>query len=359
MIEQLQILAESIWVMLIDSAFLLFIGLLLAGLVSIVLDSKRFVRFMKGSDLQQVFRAALIGVPLPLCSCSVLPVAHQLRQSGVSKAGTASFLISTPESGVDSIMLTYTLTDPLMTIARPITAFLTAFAAGGVESLVGKDDSPEPVSSAESIPANCDDSCCGSKNEIVSDKSIRIRLWSGLRYGVTDLLSDIAPYLLIGYVLAGLVSLLLGGNLLSLPEGLIDGWGGYAGAILIGLPLYICATSSTPMAAAMLAGGFSPGAVLVFLMVGPATNAASLVVVSKILKGAALVRYLLAILVVSILAGLALDRLYLLWPQEGWSTAAGHQHDASLLDQISAVLLSALILYYTGRRLLNRVRGKR
>ena len=349
-------LAESTWSMLVDSAFLLLVGLALAGLISVYLTSKKFMRFLTGSPRRQVFRAALIGIPLPLCSCSVLPVAHQLRKAGVSKGGTVSFLISTPESGIDSILLTYTLTDPIMTLARPVTAFLTAFAAGhleaGFEDQRGKTtDNKADFSAAEVSASQCN--CEPSESE--TRKPALSRILSGLKYALTDLLSDLAPYLFFGYVLAGLVSVLLQGDILSFTEGFVSGWGGYLSAIVIGLPLYICATSSTPMAAAMLAGGFTPGAVLVFLMVGPATNAASLVVVSKILKGWSLLRYLLTILVVSLLCGIVVDYAYQIWPQAVWSTESARHVTASWIDLFSAVILASLIIFYSILRLVRRI----
>jgi len=338
--------------MLLDSSLLLLAGLGLAGLIRLLLDEKRVNRFLKGGGAGPVFRAALFGIPLPLCSCSVLPVAHQLRRSGVSKGATAAFLIATPESGADSIVLTYSLMDPVMTVARPITAFLTAITAGLWENRVSSEAGE--VDNAGLVA----ESACGygCEAECKTKQSLPHRLWDALKYAYTDLLPDLAVYLLVGYCLAGLAASLWGGDVGGLPEVFRRGWGAYAGALLIGLPLYICALSSTPLAAALLAAGFSPGTTLVFLMVGPATNLATLAVVGKVLRGWAVARYLVSIVIVSLLCGLALDVLYK-WYDLGvryQSDAVTQAESASWIDGTAAVVLSAAIVWYTGRQVAAR-----
>lgn len=339
--------------MLIDSAFLLLIGLILAGLLHLVLNQKNLVRLIGQSKRASVFRAAMFGIPLPLCSCSVLPAAKEMRQSGAGSPATVSFLISTPESGVDSILLTYSLTDPLLTIARPITAFLSATAAGLWEAA---SDDKNPAESLDSSDESCcDDGCgCSTSENNTEKQSWFSKIINGVHYAFTDLLSDLAPYLLIGYVLAGLVAVALGDQM-NLPDYLRSGWGGYLGAIIVGLPLYICATSSTPLAAALLGAGFSPGAILVFLLVGPATNIASLVVVSKILSKQALVRYLVSIIVVAVLCGLLLDQVYGYFDLNSWQSYAAHEHTGSIWSIASAVILSFFVLYYSTKKLVRRL----
>ncbi len=340
------------WDMLLDSSLLLLIGLGLAGLIRLLLTEKKVSRFLFGGGPAPVFRAALLGIPLPLCSCSVLPVAHELRRSGVSKGGTIAFLISTPESGVDSIVLTYSLMNPVMTIARPITAFLTALTAGLIENRInpGLEGADESTAEAET------DCGCDCESDKVAVESWTHRIWGGLKYAYTDLLADLAVYLLIGYCLAGLVAGLWGADAGGLPDSFRTGWGAYAGALLIGLPLYICALSSTPLAAALLASGFSPGATLVFLMVGPATNIATLVIVSKVLKGWAVARYLGSIVVVSIGCGLILDGLYK-WYDFSTAfqfTSGGTTESTPWWHWMAAIILSAAIIWYPIRHLMAR-----
>ena len=347
------------WQLLADSAVYLVLGFLLAGVISAFVSERNLNHLIGRGRYKQVLRAALVGVPLPLCSCSVLPVAHQLRQTGLSKGGTMSFLISTPESGVDSILLTYSLTDPLMTVARPITAFITAFAAGWIENSVDRSEEGAAETAALESPSQtsrvCDCEHDRAPENTDVEKSIVRRVGRGVRYAFTDIVGDLAVYLLIGYVLAGLVTVLLGGNLLSFSEQVRTGWESYLAAIVIGLPLYICATSSTPLAAALLAHGFSPGAILVFLIVGPATNVATMVVVGKMLTRWSMVRYLVTIIVVAVLSGLALDQVYRATNASHWIDYSMHAHGVAYLNTACAVFIAALILFFSARQAARRL----
>lgn len=345
--------AESTWEMLVDSSLLFLIGLALAGLIWLVMNRESVGRYLADRGIGGVFKASLIGIPLPLCSCSVLPVASQLRKSGASRGGVVAFLISTPESGVDSIMLTYSLTDPILTVARPISAFLAAFVAGAGEIMLRKPASALPKLD---LATSCCSDCSGASVANQQHSSLPARIWSGIKYAYTDLLADLAPYLLSGFLLAGLVGALLGTDLVNLPETIRTGWLGYAGAIFIGLPLYVCATSSTPLAAVMLAAGFSPGAVLVFLLVGPATNLASLVVIGRIIGAWATVRYLLAIIAVAVISGLVVDRVYAALDMSARYASGTGAHGDSWLGILSAIVLAVFILYYSGLKVLRRLR---
>lgn len=345
---------DSTWAMLLDSALLFIAGLALAGLVRLFLHERNINRLLTNSPRTAVWRAALLGVPLPLCSCSVLPVAHQLRKSGAGRGATVSFLVSTPESGVDSIALTYSLMDPIMTVARPVVAFTTALVAGLWEA---RHEVAENTTTRAELPTAvaCSDGCSCHNESPNSNGPLGHRLWQGLKYSYTDLVADLAPYLLVGYLLAGLVGALWGADAGQMPEFFRTGLGAYAGALLIGLPLYICATSSTPLAAALVAAGFSPGAALVFLIVGPATNLASLTVVRTILTGRALVRYLLSVVVVALAGGVALDWLY---SRAGidpvFHATSTHHESFGFISILAAVLLSALVLFYSARHYIKK-----
>lgn len=330
------------WQVLSDSALYFLFGLILAGLVWVYLNDENLSRLLGKNRNQAVFRAALIGVPLPLCSCSVLPVASQLRNSGLGKGGTVSFLIATPESSIDSILLTYSLTDPLMTAARPIAAFLTATVAGLVENAF-------ETKTASSIPltevkAAC--CCCSSKpDEVISWPK---RVLNGVRHSFTTIISDLAPYLAIGYVLAGLAAVFFGS---PVDFGAQGGWMSYLAALVVGVPLYICATSSTPLAAVLLGAGFPPGAILVFLMVGPATNLTTLAVAKKMLGLNSTIRYVAIIAVVSVVCGLALDSLYDLLHIAVDYRPSHAGHVQSSVDTVAGVILGALIFWNVAKRL--------
>ncbi|MFZ5979475.1 MAG: SO_0444 family Cu/Zn efflux transporter [Candidatus Zixiibacteriota bacterium] len=349
-----EIWADSIWVMLIDSAFLFIIGLFLAGLLHLLMNEKNIVRHLSQPGLKGVLKAALVGIPLPLCSCSVLPVARQLREGGASKSGVMSFLVATPESGVDSVLLTYTLTDPILTVVRPVTAFLTAISVGLSETFFEKKESSFTVVSVNE--ACCDNpGGCEKSHRMDASRPFFTRLYAGVRYAFTVMLEDLAPYLFFGFILAGLVGVFLGTDMITLPDILKTGWLGYPGAVIIGLPLYICATSSTPLAAVLLAGGFSPGAILVFLMVGPATNIASLVVLKKILGLGATFRYIAIIVMVSLICGIAVDKVYDIFDYTAGYRLAELESEQGGVAIFSAVVLSCLIIFYSLRRLVKKI----
>ncbi len=335
-----------------DSAFLLLIGIFLAGLLHLFLREGSLRTILKGGPRTVVFKAALLGVPLPLCSCSVLPVADQLRRSGLSKGGTSAFLIATPETGVDSILLTYSLTDPLLTVARPVSAFITAMAAG----MLIESSEPEVVPEAPKVEG-CSHCAAEIATEIVVENKSPLlkRAGEAMRYAFVTLLGDMSPYLVIGYLLAGAVAMVFSGGMIDIPDVLQTGWGGYVGAIFVGLPLYICATSSTPLAAVLLAAGFSPGAIMVFLLVGPATNVASLTVVRKMLGGYSFLRYLAIIVIVSIICGVAVDGLYTLVDYSPGYKMGRHEHGAGFIATVSAIVFSVWVTFLALRKLLKRL----
>ena len=232
----------------------------------------------------------------------MLPAAASFKKQGANKGALASFLVSTPESGVDSIAVTYALLDPIMTVARPLAAFVTGISAGFLENSLNWRSQAGPI---PPVPP----STGAEKDETVGAKeSLTGRIGDGLRYGFKEIWADIAVWFFIGLLLAGIITvympeslslMILGGGIVAM-----------LAMLLMGMPIYICATASTPIAAAFLLKGASPGAVLVFLLVGPATNMTSLSVLIGILGKMGTIRYLLVIAVVSILFGFGLDTLY-------------------------------------------------
>jgi hypothetical protein len=231
----------------------------------------------------------------------VLPAAASFKKQGANKGALASFLVSTPESGVDSIAITYALLDPIMTVARPLAAFVTGITAGILENSVSwkseaELDSPTPVSAA------------GEEETSEDQEPLMTRIIHGLRYGFREIWADIALWFFVGLFLAGIITVYMPESLSQMILG--GGIVAMLAMLLMGMPIYICATASTPIAAAFLLKGASPGAVLVFLLVGPATNMTSLSVLIRILGKMGTVRYLIVIAVVSIMFGLGLDGVY-------------------------------------------------
>lgn len=290
-----------------DSSFYLLAGFLIAGLIHEFISSKRLAQHLGGSSFKSILKAALFGAPLPLCSCGVIPAAISLRKNGASQEATVAFLISTPETGVDSISISYALLDPLMTIIRPIAAIITSITAGMSEKMFGKKEN------LRIIPVK--DNCCKCEcedeksKEKLPDENLLKRLKNSFNYGFLDFFGDIVIYIMIGYVLAALISTLI-------PESFIltnfagKGIMPMLGMLAIGIPLYICSTSATPIAAALILKGVSPGAALVLLLSGPATNVTTMVAVGKFLGKRSLFLYILSIMVVTLILGFCLNWVY-------------------------------------------------
>ena len=289
--------AAETWAMTLASAPWLLGGFLLAGAIYVLVPIGKVSRHLGGSGVGGVFKAALFGIPLPLCSCSVIPVASSLRKQGASRGAFTSFLISTPETGVDSIAISYALLGPLLAIVRPVAAFITAITAG---LLMGADEDADRATTTEQSAK--DTSCECAEAPTPSGMS---KIPAAIRYGLVDMIADLAPWLVLGFALAGLATALIPAGFLEQHLG-----GGLPAMLLmlvVGLPLYVCATSSTPIVAALIARGLSPGAALVFLLVGPATNLATMVIVSRDLGRRGLAIYLITIAVVAVLFGLLID----------------------------------------------------
>ncbi len=301
-------LAES-WHLLVDSSVYMLFGILVGGLLKVFLSPAYVARHLGQGRIASVFKAALLGVPLPLCSCGVLPAAASLKKQGANNGATAAFLVSTPESGVDSMAITYALLDPIMTLARPLAALASALAAGiGVNFLAparGKAEVTPDLSCA--VDACCDGIDCPPE-EHTQHHTWGQRLYAGLRYSLVELWGDLATWFIVGLLLAGVITSLVPAELMSSYLG--GGWQSMLIMLAVGIPLYICATASTPIAAALILKGVSPGAALVFLLAGPATNVTSLTVLYGVLGKRASFIYLVAIAVMAVLSGLVVDQVY-------------------------------------------------
>lgn len=330
------------------SAYLLF-GFFFAGLLKALVSEKTIVRHIGTSSVGSVLKASLIGTPMPLCSCSVIPVATSLRQNGASKGATVSFLISTPESGVDSIAISYALLDPIMTVFRPLAAFVSAVTAGVIENF---QSSRDVRLDAPAAPV-CDD--CHCRDGAEGPLPFAIRLRRGLRYAFTDLFNDIAYYLLIGLLISAVISALLPDDFFAafLSNDILA----MSVMLVIGIPLYVCASASTPVAAAFIMKGISPGAALVFLLVGPATNAATIGVVKKNLGTRSLLTYLLSIATVAVILGILLNALYgFLGLEDNVQLGTAGEFLPEWLRWASAAIFTPMLLYGSYRELRKRAR---
>lgn len=281
----------------------LLLGLLLAGLIKAFMPESLIQKWIGGQGIGSISRAALVGVPLPICSCGAIPTALALHRGGAGRGPTTAFLIGTPGVGVDSILLTSVLLGPVMAVARVAGAIFTAITTG---LLVATTDQPEPVTpAADTTPAqtSCCGGCCGTKKE-QQHPPVITRLKQGLHYAFADLLDDISRWVVAGLLLAGLLITLLPPETLS---GLSGSFWPLVLMAVIGIPLYICATAATPIAAGLLLTGMSPGMALVFLLAGPVTSLATLGVFRREFGSRALALYLTGILGSSVLLGWLLD----------------------------------------------------
>jgi len=323
----------------------LLLGLVAAGLIRVFLPTSVLQRWLGKEGWASVVKAALIGTPLPLCSCSVIPVAIGLRRQGASRGATASFLIATPENGADSIILSYALLGPFMMIVRPIAAIVSAVLAGLLTELMppGGQYAVEEAEQAKA-KACCHDGGCESGDHAESAEAChgaapgRLR---GVAIAVGDILDDIAVLLLIGVGVAALIGTFIPAEKLI---GLGSGLPAMLAMLVIGLPMYICATASTPIAAAMLIAGISPGTVLVFLLAGPATNVATMAVVRRELGGGGLAAYLLSISVGAVGSGLLTDWAAAHWGLDIVAQAHSGQHTMGIPAWLSWSALVVLAL---------------
>lgn len=305
----MDILAAS-WHIFHESAVYMLFGFFVSAIAFVLIKPEKISRYLGRGSIRPVFISALAGIPIPLCSCGVVPAALSLKRQGANNGATLSFLISTPESGFDSIPITYALMDPIITIMRPLAAFVTAIIAGVSENIWGASKNlPNKISSVPSIPTidcGCDDAkrCAGNPVEISFFNKIR----SGFKYAFVDLLGDIGKWFLVGVLFAGLISY-------AIPDAFFESYltNNFIAMLVMlaaGLPMYVCATSSTPIAAALVLKGLNPGAALVFLLAGPATNVASLSMVYGLFGKRSLFIYLSSIVSCSLALGFITDMIY-------------------------------------------------
>ena len=308
MIYLQKILIES-WGILLESSIYMIFGLLLGGLLKVFLSPEKVALHLGKGSFLPVIKASLFGIPMPICSCGVLPAAASLKKQGANNGATTAFLISTPESGVDSISITYALLGPVMAIARPVSAFITATVAGLLENIIADSNSKKIVKpSLKCVIDNCCDGKDCPEEVHKHHHTVFEKINAGIRYAFTELWDDIALWFIVGIFLGGIITAFLPNDLIS--EYLGGGLQSMLIMLVFGIPIYICATASTPIAAALILKGVSPGAALVFLLAGPATNITSLTVVTGILGKRATAIYLASIAVISVLCGLALDEIY-------------------------------------------------
>ncbi|WP_434353449.1 SO_0444 family Cu/Zn efflux transporter [Psychrobacter sp. HD31] len=379
--ESLTKLGQSFLTIFIESAPWLLFGFFIAGLIKALIPTDFLQKHLGDNSVMAVIKGAFIGAPLPLCSCGVIPAALGLYRSGASKPATTAFLIATPETGADSVSATYALLGPFMAIIRPIAAVSTAIVAGLMVLFFDKPKSisnRQPLStdkdtnstsccsvkeapkqssccsSANDLKQSAQSSCCASKQSQSTESSsccdtktqtqpitFVTKIKSGLSFAFFDLLKDISMWLLIGLILAAFI-------LAFVPPSFLATWGAspyaYLLMAIIGVPMYICATSSTPIAAGLLFAGVSPGAILVFLLVGPATNIATVSLVKQELGKTNMYVYITSIAVMAFVFGALTDWLSVTLNIQTVSPVSLEHAHTGLIAILSSVVLALLIV---------------
>ncbi len=344
--EYIQLYFEKLILLTLDMAPWLMLGFLIAGLLHVFFPDGKINQLLGSSNLRSVVRAALIGIPLPLCSCGVIPTGVSIHKNGASKGAAVSFLISTPQTGVDSIMVTYSMLGLPFALLRPVVALFTGIVGGAVTNKV------EPVPAFRPLVA--------SKKANGGDHKGRSKLISIFHYAFVEFLEDIAKWLVIGLLIAALIAVLVPNDFFAtyIHNDLL----GMLIILVASIPLYVCATSSVPIAAVLIMKGLSPGAALVFLMAGPATNAATISVIGNSMGRKTLFSYLATIIAGSLLFGLVIDNFL---PRE-WFTAGisyvheGHEHGLvpMWLQVISAIAITGFIVNIFLSKLIKRVKNR-
>jgi uncharacterized membrane protein YraQ (UPF0718 family) len=270
---------EALWELTLEMSPYLLLGFLIAGVLYVYFPQEKVIKYLGRNNWKSILNAALIGIPLPLCSCGVIPTGISFFKNGASRGSSVAFLISTPQTGVDSILATYSLLGLPLAIIRPVIALLTGLFGGMVTNSIDRRDQ-----------FNSKQSKTG-KQQMTSGRE---KISAMMSYAFVEFLQDISKWLIIGLLLAALMAVLI-------PDGfftnyLSNEYLSMAIVLLASIPLYVCATGSVPIAAVLLMKGLSPGAAIVFLMAGPATNAATMTVIGNVMGRKTLISYMASII---------------------------------------------------------------
>lgn len=323
---------HEIWNLINEMSPYLLLGFGFAGLLHAFVPAQVYHRYLSKNDFRSVLWAAMIGVPLPLCSCGVIPTAMSLRKEGASKGATTSFLIATPQTGVDSILATASLLGIPFAIIRPIAALVTALFGGQLVNIATKNETSESLGTLEH---GADGRPKGFWNKIKE----------ALKYGYFEMMQDIGKWLMIGLVVAGLITVFVPDDffLFFNDKPLLT----MLMVLAVSVPMYVCATGSIPIAAALMLKGLSPGAALVLLMAGPACNMASIMVIGKVLQKKTMWVYLFSIILGAVSFGLLID---IVLPTEWFTSSIQATKDCcaespAIFNVICSVVLGILLIF--------------
>jgi uncharacterized membrane protein YraQ (UPF0718 family)/copper chaperone CopZ len=348
-------LINAIVAMFLEMAPYIILGLIFVALLNLLVSKEMIGKQLGGNNFLSVLKAALFGIPLPLCSCGVVPTAVYMSKNGASKAATTSFLISTPQTGIDSIIATYGMLGPMFAIFRPFAALVMGLAGGFAVKLFDKD-----ANSQATKPAfiNLTQLSNTGKINTVSKPKLSERIKQTLNYSFVEFLDDISVRFVFGVIVAGMIAYFVPDDFF-VDTGFNSGILGMLLMIAIGIPMYICATASIPIAMSLIMKGFSPGVAFVFLAAGPAVNVASISIISKSLGKKITMIFLLSISVFSIIMGYLLDFVYsILGESSIVHNHSEHNHGDMFLNHeaqlIIGIIFAVMILFSFYRKYLRR-----
>lgn len=334
------------------SPFLL-LGFFLAGLMHAFIPGTIYSKYLSKPNFKSVLLAALFGIPIPLCSCGVIPTAMSLHREGASKGAATSFLIATPQTGVDSIIATFSLMGLPFAIVRPMAALLTALFGGQMVNFVEGKKGEGTVKGEGAVEAKCDcEDCCNSEKS--EDRSFLGKLKEALRYAFLDMMEDIGKWLVVGLLVAGLITVFVPDSFFEIFKD--NSMLSMLLVLCFAVPMYLCATGSIPIAVALMIKGLTPGAGLVLLMAGPACNMASILVINKVMGRKALVTYLASIIVGAVGFGLIIDHIL---PRE-WFLSSLVVNDSCCAEPTSlfSIVCSVLLFVMIAVAMLHKKFGK-
>lgn len=328
------ILKESYLLLNKMSPYLLF-GFFFAGVIHIFIDTRTVGRHLGGNDLSSVVKASIFGIPLPLCSCGVIPAAVSLKKDGASRGAVVSFLISTPTTGVDSILATYSLLGWFFTAYRVAASFVAGVFSGILANIFIKGTDP----GAQQDPRKC--RLCGEEG--AHDHPVPNKISSLFKYAFGSLLGDTGGGIILGILIGGSISFFIPEEFIRTYLG--EGWRSMVLMLIIAIPMYVCASGSIPIAAALMLKGMNPGAAFVFLLAGPATNAVGMTVIAKQIGKRATIIYVVSIAVTSIALGMLLD---IIWKAFNKGSFIKEMYDARVFPVWVGVSCSIILLVLIG-----------
>ena len=308
------------------------IGLIFVGIVHLYVSESWIQKHLGHNSRYGVLKGALYGIPLPLCSCGVIPLATSLRQKGASKKSVTSFFITTPMTGIDSIIATYGVFGLPMAILRVISSFISGIVAGTFVKEADEQNDNEETKS-----------CCSSCSSSQKQQSKKSLFQEASNYALNEVFADIAKPMFYGLILAALFMMMIPQNSVSfLNDNILIA---YFLVFLLSLPLYVCSISAIPIALSMLSIGVNPGVAFIFLAAAPATNIITAGIIKKILGNDVLIVYLLSIVLTTLSFALMIDFIF---PQEWFSNISSsiEGEDKSILDLAGAVIFLAMLFFY-------------